>query len=274
MYDLTGLIWAARKGKIDVARVLLAAGADLGAMDRRNRTAFFHAVALNQHAFVQYLASVGADVNSIDTHGWTPLDLARGHERMVALLQKLGGRWAHYEGPPETPTPGTNRFIYGCGATGGWVSEAATNEQRQLGFLMRGWTGHYTSAVETFAFRPFVDGSVARYTEKMNLVGAGKATRSKDWLTVKIAIPVSWWQCDPAAYKQHLTDTVDEGLHKMLGLLQRNRHPIDAELLLADWEIIKQLFLSTPPPSDRDKDVRAALLALSSEAASAVAKGG
>jgi hypothetical protein len=192
---------------------------------------------------------------------------------MVALLQKLGGRWALYEGPPETPTPGTNRFIYGCGATGGWVSEAATNEQRQLGFLMRGWTGHYTSAVETFAFRPFVDGSVARYTEEMNFVGVGKATRSKDWLTVKIAIPHSWWQSDTMAYKKHLADAVDEGLHQMLALLHRNRHRIDAELLWADWEIIKQLFLTNPPPSDGDKDVRAALLALSSEAASAVAKG-
>src|ERR1700753_2095689 len=58
---LTGLIWAGRKGRVAVAEVLLAAGAEMEGKDRRGRTALFHAVTLRQHALVRKLASEGAN---------------------------------------------------------------------------------------------------------------------------------------------------------------------------------------------------------------------
>ena len=63
-YGLTGLIWAGRKGQIEVAKVLLAAGADLEGKDRRGRTAIFHAIAYKRHAFVEYLISQSVPVLS------------------------------------------------------------------------------------------------------------------------------------------------------------------------------------------------------------------
>jgi hypothetical protein len=34
----------------------------------------------------------------------------------------------------------------------------------------------------------------------------------------------------------------------MIALLQRNKHEIKADLLLADWQKVKQDFLNTPAP--------------------------
>lgn len=154
-YGLTGLIWTARKGKIETANVLLAGGAAMEAKDRRLRTAFFHAVTQRQHEFVQYLAEAGADINPVDVHGFTPLDVARGHKKMTSLLERLGGRWAHYDGPPKEPINGSSSFLFGCGASTIDAPFRVEDENAELGFLMNGWTGCYTSAIATFAFRPY-----------------------------------------------------------------------------------------------------------------------
>jgi hypothetical protein len=268
---LTGLILAARKGRIEIAKLLLEAGARLEAKDQRGRTAFFHAVALNKYGLVQQLAEAGAEINPIDAHGWTPLDVARAQQKMVALLAELGGHWAHYDGPPKVPIEGTNTFLFGCGGIGGNIPSTVDDEQRQLQFLMDGWTGCYTDAVAKFAFRPYVDGSVIRFTEQMGILGAQKATRSKDWLTVKIGIPENWWQPDRTAHKKHLTDAVEHGFNLMIALLRRNRHPIDAESLLRDWQTIKQLFFAVSALPAGSKGRTAALLALQKDAAAAVA---
>ena len=91
---LTGLIWAGRKGKIQSARVLLEHGAELELGDKRCRTPLFHAAVFNRCEFVQFLFSKGANVNPVDTHGCTPLDIALiefPHE-MAVTLKALGGR--------------------------------------------------------------------------------------------------------------------------------------------------------------------------------------
>ena len=93
-YFLTGLIWAARKGRVAVAEVLLSSGAQIEARDRRGRTALFHAVAYKRYEFVEFLARRGANISPVDTNGWSPLDCAgsSGHKKMVRLLESIGGR--------------------------------------------------------------------------------------------------------------------------------------------------------------------------------------
>jgi ankyrin repeat protein len=93
---LTGLIWAGRKGHTAVAEVLLGHGARMETSDIRGRTALFHAVTYQRYEFVAFLAKRGANVNPVDTHGWSPLDfsLSSRHNKMVELLRSLGGRSA------------------------------------------------------------------------------------------------------------------------------------------------------------------------------------
>lgn len=93
-YGLTGLIWAGRKGRIEVAKVLLANGADIEGVDVRRRTSLFHAVTYKRYEFVEYLVLQGGNTNPIDMHGWTPLDFActNHNVKMARLLEGLGAR--------------------------------------------------------------------------------------------------------------------------------------------------------------------------------------
>ena len=79
-----------------MAKTLLAHGANIEFKDVRGRTALFHAATFKRDAFVEYLATQGANVNPIDTHGWTPMDAAASSHfvKMTALLERLGGRRA------------------------------------------------------------------------------------------------------------------------------------------------------------------------------------
>lgn len=90
---LTGLIWAGRKGRIETAKFLLRHGADLEHGDNRNRTSLFHAVSFDQQDYVRYLVSKRANINVVDTHGWTPFDFAEASQfkDMITLLKQLGG---------------------------------------------------------------------------------------------------------------------------------------------------------------------------------------
>ena len=92
-YQLTGLMWAGRKGRIEVAGLLIKRGADIEAGDVRGRTALFHAVPYKRYEFVEFLAKLGANVSPIDLDDWTPLDIVteRPDLKMVALLESLGG---------------------------------------------------------------------------------------------------------------------------------------------------------------------------------------
>jgi ankyrin repeat protein len=92
-HGLTGVIWAGRKGRVEVADLLLAKGAAIDAVDRRGRTAVYHAVTYTRYEFVQHAVRLGANVNPVDMHGWTPRDFAEasGDRKMVVLLAELGG---------------------------------------------------------------------------------------------------------------------------------------------------------------------------------------
>ncbi|MFZ0304301.1 MAG: ankyrin repeat domain-containing protein [Terracidiphilus sp.] len=262
-YDLTGLIWAARKGQIEVAKVLFAAGADLEAKDRRGRTAIFHAIAYKRYAFVEYLIAQGVDLTVIDLHNWSPLDVASlpRNDRMVAILECAGAQRKSAKAPAPVDPAKRNSFGAGGAVGGPDLPIEAERIHIQLNTILHKWRGGYTNVIEHFAFPHYVDGSVVRYTQQMGFVGAQPARRSLDWLTVKIGVPESWWRESEAGYKKHLTEEMDRGFGSMIALLKRNNHAIDSDSLLADWKKVKQEFLETPAPPFAAEKQRAGLMA-------------
>jgi hypothetical protein len=126
--------------------------------------------------------------------------------------------------------------------------------------ILHNWRGGYTNDVTHFAFPSFVDGSVVQYTQQMGFVGAQPARRNRDRLTVKIGIPETWWREPEAGYKKHLTDEMDRGFESMVALLKRNKHAIDNDLLMSDWEKVKKEFLETPAPPFAAEKQRAGMM--------------
>ena len=124
--------------------------------------------------------------------------------------------------------------------------------------------------MEGFSFPLYVDGSLVRYTEEMNLLGPQKARRSGSWLSAEIGVPERWWRENEPTYKTHLTDSIEEGLNSMIALLQRNKHEVDAERLLADWATVKRELLETSAPPFPAEKQRASVVALVNEARQAV----
>jgi hypothetical protein len=88
-YGITLLIWASRKGHVDVIRALVSHGADLNRADCRGRTALHHAVALNKPNALKALISAGINLDKKDSDGNTALELATlddNHETARFLL--------------------------------------------------------------------------------------------------------------------------------------------------------------------------------------------
>lgn len=247
-YGLTGLIWAGRKGQVEVAKALVEGGADLEGKDRRGRTSLCHAAAFKRYAFVQYIIAQGAFVNPIDLHGCTPLDLASmlGDGKMVDLLLRLGARRETTHDPSTSGSRGTNSFSLPAIMGGPDTPDHVRNDQQQLRDAFNRWTGDYTHAIKSFIFFLLVDGAMICHTENEKILGVQKARRSGDCLQVKIGVPEAWWRPNPATHKTHLANAVEEGLHLMIGLLQRNRHDVKAESLLADWKKVKTEYLEKP----------------------------
>lgn len=69
---------------------LLTYGADINATNGDGNTALHVAIRDGLTEEVRYLLDHGADVNKIDSSGWTPRALAesQGHEEIIALFQK------------------------------------------------------------------------------------------------------------------------------------------------------------------------------------------
>jgi hypothetical protein len=263
-FGLTGLMCAGRKGQVEIANVLLNGGADLEAKDRRGRTALFHAVAYKRHAFVEFLLAKGAMHSPVDAHGWTPLDVASmpTNREMVEILKQSGAERRYSQEPPVQPKLRSNSFYFGPGVGGPDLPVEVERIHIQLGLAMSRWTGNYTDAIDTFSFSPFVDGSVVRYTERMNILGVQKAKRKKGWLDVEIGVPENWWREEEPKYKRRLISSMEEGLRSMIALLLRNKHEVNAELLLADWAKVRKEVLETPAPPFAAEKQRVAMMSL------------
>ena len=92
-YDkTTPLHEAANNGYVDVAKLLIKAGADINKGDRIGWTPLHEAVRNGHENVANLLIEAGADINKGDGDGKTPLHLAaeRGHENMAELLIEAG----------------------------------------------------------------------------------------------------------------------------------------------------------------------------------------
>ena len=70
---MTPLLYAARDGRIESAKLLLAAGAELEHTDANGITPLLMAITNNHIAMARYLIDRGADVRAVDWYGRTPL---------------------------------------------------------------------------------------------------------------------------------------------------------------------------------------------------------
>lgn len=81
---------ASAAGQLDIARVLIARGANVNARAASDFTPLHESAASGRMEFAKLLLENGADVNARTSDGKTPLDYAREHNRaeMVQLLSK------------------------------------------------------------------------------------------------------------------------------------------------------------------------------------------
>jgi uncharacterized protein len=70
---MTPLLYAARDGRIDSAKILLAAGAQIDHADANGVTPLLMAITNNHVDMARYLIERGANVNAVDWYGRTPL---------------------------------------------------------------------------------------------------------------------------------------------------------------------------------------------------------
>ena len=88
----TALHWAAYKDDLEMAKLLLAAGADVKAKTREGEiTPFFMACSNGDAAMVEAMLKAGADANSVKSNGTTALMAAAGSGNAGTHQQSL--RW-------------------------------------------------------------------------------------------------------------------------------------------------------------------------------------
>jgi ankyrin repeat protein len=80
--ELTALVYAARLGSIEVARVLLDAGADVNQVTRYGWSPLLAATQNRNYQLGVFLIEHGADVNIANKGGWTPLYLATDNRNL------------------------------------------------------------------------------------------------------------------------------------------------------------------------------------------------
>jgi len=133
--ELTPLIYAARTGAIDVARVLLEAGADVNQASRYGWSPLLAATQNQNYRMAEFLIGQGADVNLANKGGWTPLYLATDNRNIeggdyptrtadldslayISLLLESGADPnARLTESTETRTVFTNQWLDEDGAT-------------------------------------------------------------------------------------------------------------------------------------------------------------
>jgi ankyrin repeat protein len=129
------MVYAARTGALDVARVLLDAGADVNQTTRYGWSPLLAATQNGNYQMGKFLIERGADVNLANKGGWTPLYLATdnrnieggdyptrpadmdGLEFITLLLDKGAAPNARITESTETRTVFTNQWLNEEGAT-------------------------------------------------------------------------------------------------------------------------------------------------------------
>jgi ankyrin len=80
--EITPLVYAARAGHLDAARVLLDAGADVNQITRYGWSPLLAATQNRNYRMGKFLIEHGADVNIANKGGWTPLYLATDNRNL------------------------------------------------------------------------------------------------------------------------------------------------------------------------------------------------
>jgi ankyrin repeat protein len=80
--ELTPLVYAARSGSVDAARVLIDAGADVNQLTRYGWSPLLAATQNRNYRMGAFLIERGADVNLANKGGWTPLYLATDNRNL------------------------------------------------------------------------------------------------------------------------------------------------------------------------------------------------
>ncbi len=90
----TALMWACREGNSKSIKMLLAAKANVNLKDQMGRTALIWACEAEQQTAVELLLQAGADVTIADKNGITALQAAqeRGYKELVTLLKAAGAK--------------------------------------------------------------------------------------------------------------------------------------------------------------------------------------
>lgn len=133
--ELTALVYAARSGSIDAARVLLEGGANVNQTTRYGWSPLLAAVQNQNYQMAKFLIEHGADVNLANKGGWTPLYLAVDNRNIEGgdyptrtadmdslafityLLDKGANVNARISESTETRTVFTNQWLNEDGAT-------------------------------------------------------------------------------------------------------------------------------------------------------------
>ena len=91
-HKITPLMKAAWDGQVEIARYLIAAGANVNAVDDQQETALFSAIKREHIEIVQLLIDRGARVNVKDVRQFTPLTVASaaGNQAIITMLVKAG----------------------------------------------------------------------------------------------------------------------------------------------------------------------------------------
>ncbi|MCB1500646.1 MAG: ankyrin repeat domain-containing protein [Bauldia sp.] len=94
LYGDTALHFAALAGRVEVARLLLARGADINTGANMGETPLHYAALYNHRKMIAFLIEGGANIDAADGTGLTPLQYAGKRGRLQArdLLRELGAR--------------------------------------------------------------------------------------------------------------------------------------------------------------------------------------
>ncbi len=88
----TALHWAAERGKVDVARILIDAKANLDVQDRWDWTPLNYAAEFGRVEIVRMLIGAKANLNVQDWQGWTPLHRAARNGRVEVAQMLIGAK--------------------------------------------------------------------------------------------------------------------------------------------------------------------------------------